>query len=473
MAVILIVDDDRALREAMATTVADLGHAPAQAADGEAALAWLARARADAVLLDLRMPGIGGMETLRLLRARPDAPPVAVLTAVASSENTIEAMRLGAADHLAKPVGRAALAALLARMLPEPGDAPADPPAAEAGVDALIGSGPAMRDVQKAIGLVADSEATVLLLGETGTGKEVVARAIHRHGRRRARPFVAVNCAAIPAELLESLLFGHVRGAFSGAVADRLGSFREAEGGTLFLDEIGDMDLAMQAKLLRTLQERAVSPVGGRTVAIDVRVIAATHRDLGRAVREGRFREDLYYRLGVVPLELPPLRARPDDVLPLAEHFLALAASGTASRAASGAAPKRLAPEAAARLRAHAWPGNVRELRNAMERLATMVRRPVIGASDLDFLAAPSPSATPPDWLAGSLPEAVARLELAMLRRALAATGGNRAQAAERLGIRRQLLYQKLARYRLDLSPNGTESVPEADGAASPEDEET
>jgi two-component system NtrC family response regulator len=266
---------------------------------------------------------------------------------------------------------------------------------------------------------------------------------------------VPVNCAAIPAELLESLLFGHVRGAFTGAVTDRAGSFREAGGGTLFLDEIGDMDLAMQAKLLRALQERVVTPVGGRSVPIDVRVIAATHRDLIQAVRDGQFREDLYYRLGVVPLALPPLRERLADIIPLAEHFLTLGEAGGVVR--------RLSADAAARLLAHPWPGNVRELLNAMKRVATLVRRPVIGAEDLDFLAA-GPGGTVSDWLAGTLPDAVERVEIEMIRRAMTASGGNRAQAAERLGIRRQLLYQKLTRY--GLSSNGTDDVPEGDGTA-------
>jgi len=312
-----------------------------------------------------------------------------------------------------------------------------------------------MRAVQKAVGLLADSEATVLLTGETGTGKEVVARAIHRHGRRGARPFVAVNCAAIPADLLESQLFGHVRGAFTGAIADRAGSFREAHGGTLFLDEIGDMDLAMQAKLLRVLQERVVAPVGGKPVSVDVRIVAATNRDLRDAVRQGRFREDLFYRVGVVPLPLPPLRERLADIVPLAEHFLA---------ALAAAVPKRLSAPAAAALLAHPWPGNVRELRNAMERVNAMVRQPVIGRADLDFLVPAVAVAT--DWLAGDLPGALARLEVEMIRRALIASDGNRTEAARRLGIHRQLLHTKLK--QLELSGQRTPSVSEADGQDPP-----
>ncbi len=459
MATILIVDDDRALRRAIATALTDLGHEAAEAGDGEAALAWLSRRHADAVLLDLRMPGMDGMDVLRRIRAEPTPPPVAVLTAVPTSDNTIEAMRLGAVDHLAKPIGRDGLQALLSRMLPAVDAAPAGASSVDAREGDLVGSSAVMREVQKSIGMLADSDATVLLLGETGTGKEVVARAIHCHGRRAQAPFVPVNCAAIPAELLESLLFGHVRGAFTGAVADRAGSFRDAQGGTLFLDEIGDMDLAMQAKLLRSLQERVVTPVGGRPVPIDVRVIAATHRDLPQAVRDGKFREDLFYRLGVVPVALPPLRERLADIIPLAEHFLALSAGGGQA--------KRLTAGAAARLLAHPWPGNVRELLNAMKRASTLGRRPIIAAEDLAFLATFGIQAAEPadmaDWLAGTLPEVVARVEIELIRRALASCGGNRAQAAERLGIRRQLLYQKLERYGLAVSPNGTGDVPEAD----------
>jgi two-component system NtrC family response regulator len=280
------------------------------------------------------------------LRERPHAPPVAILTAYASANNTIEAMRLGAFDHLTKPIGREQVADLLTRMLPtRPGGSAQTLLAGALGRDVLVGSSDAMRQVQKTIGLAADSDATVLILGETGTGKEVVARALHRHSRRRHKPFVAVNCAAIPADLLESELFGHVKGAFTGAISDRLGAFREANGGMLLLDEIGDMPLAMQAKILRIIQDRIVTPVGGRPEAVDVRIVASTHRDLPALVTQGRFRQDLYYRLNVVPIVLAPLRERLADIVPLAEHFL--------RASPHDGQPKRLTAAAAARLLAH------------------------------------------------------------------------------------------------------------------------
>ncbi len=462
MARILIIDDDAALREGLAEALADLGHEPVEAPDGAAALAQLAGKGVDAVLLDLRMPGMDGMEVLRRIRASPDPPSVAVLTAVATASNTIEAMRLGAVDHLTKPIGREALVSLLARLLPSRSASPAARlPGTE---EELVGSSPAMREVQKAIGMLADSHATVLIIGETGTGKEVVARALHRHGRRGSGPFVAVNCAAIPSELLESELFGHVRGAFTGAVADRLGSFRQADKGTLFLDEIGDMGLAMQAKLLRVLQERVVTPVGGRAVAVDVRILAATHRDLARAAAEGRFRQDLYYRLGVVPLRLPPLRERLADILPLTEQFL--------RRGGDAAATKRLSAEAASRLLAYHWPGNVRELKNAMERVAALSRQPVLTAEDFGFLGLEHSPAETADWLAGDLPTALARLEAAMIRRALDAARGNRTEAARRLNIHRQLLHAKIRRYGLEPSGKRTGDVRPADGADAARDGE-
>jgi DNA-binding NtrC family response regulator len=442
MATILIVDDDRALRESLEETVAGLGHRSVSAASGSEALARLERESVDAVLLDLHLPEMDGIEVLRRLRENPAPPPVVILTAFASAANTIEAMRLGAFDHLTKPIGRDDLDALLQRMLPRARLArAADVDLGEP--ETLVGSSEAMRRVQKTIGLAADSDATVLVLGETGTGKELVARALHEHGRRKAKPFIAVNCAAIPSDLLESELFEHVKGAFTGASSDRAGAFREANGGTLLLDEIGDMPPAMQAKILRVLQDRVVTPVGGRSAPVDVRVIAATHRDLTEWIAKGRFREDLYYRLNIVRISLPPLRERLADILPLVEHFL---------RAASDSEPKQLTAAAAARLLSHSWPGNVRELKNVIERANVLVRSNIIDAGDLD-LASDIPFASayqaPVDWLAGDLPTALARLEEAMIRRALDACGGNRAEAARRLNVHRQLLYAKMRRYGL------------------------
>lgn len=449
MACILIVDDDAAFRDSLAETLQDLGHTVIQAGATEAGLHRLRSGEVDAAIVDLRLPGEDGLAFLRRA-ARIASVPCIMLTAYASGGNTIEAMRLGAFDHLTKPVARAALVDTLKRALQRGTQLP-DRPAADAaaplgrepadGAD-LVSSSEAMRQVFKRIGLVANSDATVLILGETGTGKELVARALHRNSGRAGRPFVAVNCAAIPAELMESELFGHVKGAFTGAVSDRIGRFREADGGTLFLDEIGDMPLATQAKILRVLQEREITPVGANhTQAVDVRIVAATHRDLPAAVKEGRFREDLWYRLQVVPLWLPPLRERLGDVLLLAEHFL---------RLQGGDAPKRLSAAAARLLLEHAWPGNVRELRNAMERAAILSHGPLIDVEHIGLQVAPATVAELDiDW-DGPLQRAVGRLEREMIRRALAATAGNRAEAARRLGLSRQQLYRKLAEFGLD-----------------------
>jgi DNA-binding NtrC family response regulator len=372
-----------------------------------------------------------------------------VLTAHATAQNTIEAMRLGAFDHLTKPIGREALERALAAMTDA--RAAAEPAEAAPGAIGLIGASEAMRSVQKTIGMLADSEATVLISGETGAGKEIVARAIHDYGARAAKPFVAVNCAAIPSELMESELFGHVRGSFTGATGDRVGAFREAAGGSLFLDEIGDMDLAMQAKILRALQERIITPIGGKPAPVDVRIIAATHRDLAQRIREGRFREDLYYRLNVVPIGLPPLRHRINDILPLAKSFL------------DRAGGKALAPDAAERLLAYAWPGNVRELKNAMERVAVLVRGEVVRAADLDFINGESHDARGGDWPDEGLPQATERLERMLIARALRRARGNRTEAARNLGIHRQLLYAKMKQYGIEASAERTTGVGKAD----------
>jgi two-component system NtrC family response regulator len=443
MTVVLIADDEKALRDGLFEAVRDLGYEPVVASSGREALAVAAQRKPDAALLDLRMPDMDGLQVLSRLRNDADGAklPVAIITAYATATNTIEAMRLGAFDHLTKPIGREDLASLLERMVRSraPKSLNVAPPEADGVPEDLIGSSNSMREVQKTIGLVADSDATVLITGETGTGKEVVARTIHRVGARGAGPFMALNCAAIPPDLLESELFGHVKGAFTGAVLERKGAFREAHGGTLFLDEIGDMDLAMQAKILRAIQERVVTPVGGRPQKIDVRIVAATHRELEQWVRQGRFREDLFYRLNVVPIELQPLRKRAADILPLAEHFLALASSPR----------KQLSDDAVQRLVDHLWPGNVRELRNAMERVAVMCRSDIVNALDLGFLTAAPSYDTEDGSSRGDLSSAVEKLERRMIAEALMESKGNRAEAARRLGIHRQLLHTKAEKYGL------------------------
>ena len=378
-----------------------------------------------------------------------------MLTAYAVGSNTIEAMRLGAFDHLTKPIGRETLAQTLARALRAQAARSCRGRyrrryQRQAG-EQMLSNSEVMRAIFKRIGLVADSDNSVLVLGETGTGKELVAQALHANSARTAGPFVAVNCAAIPADLLESELFGHVKGAFSGATADRAGRFREADGGTLFLDEIGDMALPTQAKILRVLQERQVTPLGARhALPVDLRIIAATHRDLEAEVAAGTFRADLWYRLQVITINLPPLRERPDDIDLLAAHFLRQGASGRA---------KRLSAAALAALRTHAWPGNVRELRNTMQRAIALSEGELIEVSHLGLhahacRASRRPPLPPRRW---TISTGTARStppwrgsKSVMLLRALEACAGNRSQAARRLGLSRQQLYRKLAQYGLE-----------------------
>jgi DNA-binding NtrC family response regulator len=350
MARVLIIDDDKSFREALAESIRDFGHDVVEASSAREALELIDSV--NVTFLDLKMPGMSGIEFLR--EAKPTTP-VIVLTAFADSSNTIEAIKLGAFDHLTKPIGRSALERILAEALKKPqitlaGDLP---PAG----DSLIGFSSEMREVQKKIGIAASGEVTVLIEGETGTGKELVAKAIHRYSDRGKRPFFAVNCAAIPRELLESELFGHVKGAFTGAVQPRAGKFREADGGTLFLDEIGDMPLEMQAKILRALQDKVVTPVGGQSShQVNIRIVAATHQDLAKKVQDGGFRQDLFFRLNVLNIRLPALRERGSDILLLSEHFLRQSTSG----------PKSLSAAAAKLLLEHSWPGNVRELENVI-----------------------------------------------------------------------------------------------------------
>lgn len=442
MARILIVDDDAAFRDSLAEVLQDLSHSVLQAESTDAGLHRLRTEEVDTVIVDLRLPGDDGLVFLRRAAGISQVPCI-MLTAYASGSNTIEAMSLGAFDHLTKPVSRIALVETLERALRQAVRA-AEPlePSGPADDGELVSGSEVMRQLFKRIGLAANSDATALILGETGTGKELVARALHRNGARAGGPFVAVNCAAIPTDLMESELFGHVKGAFTGAVNERTGRFREADGGTLFLDEIGDMPLSTQAKILRVLQEREITPVGGnRVYPVNVRIVVATHRDLPAAVKDGRFREDLWYRLQVVPLWLPPLRERLGDVLLLAEHFL---------RRLGGDSPKRLSAAGARLLLAHPWPGNVRELRNAMERAAILSHGPVIEVEHIGLQATAAHAPGLDIDLEGPMAPAIARLEREMIVHALAATAGNRAEAARRLGLSRQQLYRKLAEFDLD-----------------------
>jgi DNA-binding NtrC family response regulator len=451
---ILIVDDDDAFRESLAETLGDLGHTVIEASGGRQALECFASGvPIDCAFLDFRMTDMSGIELLEQLRAMPERKtlPVVVLTAFATSDNTIHAMRLGAFEHLTKPVGRDAIAELLRKIAASnhgvftATQVASDEAWGDDTAPRLLGSSDALRDAQKQIGRAAATDSTVLISGETGTGKEVAARVLHDASARRLRPFVAINCAAIPTELLESELFGHAKGAFTGAQMQRVGRFVEANGGTLFLDEIGDLPLPMQAKLLRVIQERVLTPLGSNlNTPIDVRIVAATHRDLGAEVAAGRFREDLFYRLNVIPIHLPPLRERPDDILALAAHFLALAAQRSGI-------PRTLGASAERRLLAHTWPGNVRELKNAMERVAALARGPLATDDDLAFLTAPQIEASdlPGALLDLPLPEAIEHLERASIERALRLAAGNRAEAARRLGISRQSLYTKMAAYKL------------------------
>ena len=442
MAAILIVDDNAVMSEALSEAARDLGHKVCVAPSGAAALALLDDQAVDAVLLDLRMPGMDGLEVLRRMRSRPRPPPVTILTAHATATNTIEAMRIGAFDHLTKPIGREALARALNGMLA----ALAEPRSSRREVpqDGLIGSSEAIRRVQKTIGVLADSIATVLITGETGTGKELVARAIHEHGHRAGKPFVAVNCAAIPAELIESELFGHVRGAFTGATADRRGAFREAEHGTLLLDEIGEMPAPTQAKLLRVLEDRKVRRLGSKTeTPVDVRVVAATNKDPEQAVSSGHLRQDLYFRLNVFHINLPPLREHKEDIPLLAEHIL------RDINVKHSKTVKGVGAEVMDIFMSHTWPGNIRELRNVLERSAIMCERDLITRACLPGEFGKTQAKSPSDLGAIKFPigTTVDAMERELILQTLAATGNNKTRAAELLGISLKTLHNKLKEY--------------------------
>jgi two-component system response regulator AtoC len=440
MARVLVVDDEPGLRDFLSEVLAGDGHHVTAAKDGAEAARLCDQKAFDLVLSDLRMPGLDGMQLLKKLRAEQPEVEVILLTAHGDVATAVEAMRLGAFDFLTKPLsGPDQLSLLCARALERRGlkDAAARMPAAAGALPLSYGDA-AMKPVIEAIGKVARTSASVLLLGESGVGKEVAARAIHDHSERAQGPFMAINCAAITDTLIESELFGHEKGAFTGAEERQRGKLELAAGGTFFLDEIGELKLPLQAKLLRVLQERRFERVGGaRSIDVDARFVAATNRDLAAMVQAGTFREDLYHRIAVFPIAIPPLRARPADLIPLARALLSqiardLGRPGLALTAASEQA-----------LRARSWPGNVRELRNALERAAILSDGNELSAEALAPVAGADLSPSPGG------PRSLADLERAAIAAALADEGGNRRRAAERLGIAERTLYDKLKKYGL------------------------
>jgi two-component system response regulator AtoC len=451
----LVVDDEVNLRESLVELITGEGFHVTQAGNGEEAVELLRKGivNPDVVFLDVRMPKMDGLEVLRLIQEEKlTSAPVIVLSAFGDSSKMIEAMRQGAYDYLTKPLDLDEIVATLRRAaeqrrlsraaeLERP---PKDVAAATSGPFEMLGASRVMRDIFKQIGRLAATDATVLIAGESGTGKELVARAIHNHSARSRNPLVAVNCGALPENLIEAELFGHERGAFTGADRQKKGRFELAHTGTLFLDEVGELTPGAQVKLLRALQERRFERVGGtETVSVDVRVIAASNQDLKQAVAEKLFREDLYYRLSVVEIRLPPLHSRLGDVPQLAEYFLERAA------ARQNLSVKVLSDEALRSLLSYTFPGNVRELENMIERAVVTAGTAVEVLSPAHLFGARTnvvndDARINQPFLDLPFKEAVAALERQLIVRALEASGGNRAEAARHLGINRRLLYSKL-----------------------------
>jgi two-component system response regulator AtoC len=436
---VLVVDDEPRIRRIVEMALGDRGYRVLTAPSAEGAHDVLDQERVDAVITDLQLPGRSGLELLSDIRRADPELPVILITAYGTVESAVEAIKAGAFDYVLKPFGVDELEALVERALdarpPRP-DAAAAP--AGAAADGVVARSAGMQKVMALARQVADAPTTVLVTGETGVGKEVVARAIHDRSPRRARPFVAVNCAAIPGELLEAELFGVSRGAYTGAVKDRPGKLEIADGGTLFLDEIGDMPPSLQPKLLRVLQEGAVERLGSNVSRpVDARIIAATHRDLSALVADGRFRQDLYYRINVFPIHVPPLRERPEDVEALAHHALARFGERLGMHA-------KLSERAVGALRGHAWPGNVRELMNVLERAVLLSQDAVIDHVELPAAGSGGSGGTPGDGSVLALSDAVARAERAAIQAALERTGDNKAQAAKLLGVSVRTLFYKL-----------------------------
>jgi len=464
---ILIVDDDAQLRQSFEKLLNAEGHTVKTASSGEAAIALVQAAVPDLVIMDVRMPGMSGLEAFRAIHEIEPKLPVIIMTAFGTTDTAIEATKLGAFEYVLKPPEIPDILALISQAL-EAGrfmrsrvelDVAPDTTAA----DAIIGKSKPMQEVYKAIGRVAPTDATVLIRGESGTGKELVARAIYQHSLRSAKPFLIINCVAIPETLLESELFGYEKGAFTGAVNRRVGKFEQAHGGTVFLDEIGDMPFSIQAKILRLLQERSIERLGGREpIPVDVRIIAATNRDLEAALAQGRFREDLYYRLKVVTLWLPPLKERSEDITLLADYFLARFAKEMSLSNPGTTAEARLL------LQNYPWPGNVRELANAMQKALIFSRGYPIDPDDVSrAIGGESQAREAGDQQTEEIVRQWVRQTLAagegkdvfetcmdhfaslIISEALDLTSGNRSRAAKLLGISRPTLLSKIDKYRL------------------------
>jgi len=441
---ILVVDDDDGVRSFVAEALGDVGHDIACAVDGEDARQQLARTSFHVLVTDLKMPRLDGMGLTRHVRAEHPEVEIVILTAFGTVGDAVEAMKLGAFDYLQKPIGSPAELRMVIERAVERYrlHALAERARGHRTAPVLSHGAPSMRPVIDALNKVARTDATVLLIGESGTGKEVAARTLHAGSPRADGPFVAINCAALSSTLLESELFGHEKGAFTGAHARRRGKLELAEGGTFFLDEVGELDPTLQAKLLRVLQERTFERVGGgQTIYADVRVIAATNRDLQVMIAEGSFREDLFHRLAVFPVVLPPLRERTEDIRPLAEHLLA----DSCARLGRGAL--RLSRDALAYLESAPWPGNVRELANALERAVILADGTSIQSTDLQ---PPTMGTAPMRQMARTSPiQSLADMEREAISAALQQFSGNRAKAAKVLGIGVRTLYDKIKRYGL------------------------
>ncbi len=444
---LLVVDDDAAVGRVLTAILAQAGHQATLAPSAEVALATLEKLPVDLVISDVQMPGMDGLALLKVLRARLPELPVVLLTAHGTVPMAVEAMREGAADFLLKPFDREEVLFVVRKALEATRGARALPPPRPSqapGIDGMVGQSPALDEARGLIRRAAATSSTVLILGETGTGKELAARAIHTLSARAKKPFVRINCGALPEPLFESEIFGYEKGAFTGAVARKAGRVELAEGGTLFLDEVGELSLPSQVKLLRLLQEKEFERLGGtETVKADVRLVAATHRHLSEMVAAGTFREDLLYRLNVIPITLPPLRARPTDLAVLARHFVTLLGPAAGRPSAS------LSADAVRVLEQQPWPGNVRQLQNFIERLLVLSPSEAIGADDVQReLARVDMASTPLAAQGPPTPESLeARrhdAERSAVEEALAKAKGNRSLAARLLGISRRTLYNKL-----------------------------